>query len=321
MKKRFLRCLMLAVVLVFSMAVNAQAEEVNPEECYPYIIEEGTVYYASSENFGSGRYGIVSPENPYTTTPCYAGICGYSFLDASGNIISSDYQEDEIDIFIPEPPENTVQVEVHFRTFFQNGWCDQKSVKPNPHFVGKTGENENPDENIGGVESGETIVPELVIQEEEKTPEIVVDEIMTEIEEELSKPMIVIDYSGSMSDNQKQVVDLLTQMDLKNSDIIVFAGYAISVTAEEFENRHFDVYPGATDLYEALNKATFLCNRKIILISDLGDNCGTSLVWTDKEIELVIYDPDDNGEWDSSVLEYIRSHLAKSKVIYNHIKE
>lgn len=54
-------------------------------------IELGTIYWESSQNFGSGKSGVVSSKNIYIPDSCLVTVNGVAYLDDNGNIISSSY--------------------------------------------------------------------------------------------------------------------------------------------------------------------------------------------------------------------------------------
>lgn len=250
----------------------------------PYIIPEGTVYYESSYAFGHGRTGVVEKSNIYTTDPCYAGINGYSFIDQNGRVIESNYVESENDIYIPNAPEGTFMVFLHFHSkYYRNGWVDSKDVKlideSNIEIqVEENDESENED-----------------IQE----PEEIVEEIKEEIQKDV-KTAIVVDFSGSMLDNQREVVDLLGTLEFgENVSIMVFADWSEIITHEQLTNEDFYV-GGGTALFSALNDVATIDVENVILITDLQatDNFKTKLKESSKIKNVMIYDPDDSFEDD-----------------------
>jgi len=266
--KRFLMLICFFVLFIALGTITAAAQEAKTDEL-PYIIQDGTVYYESSYNFGSGRNAVVNGENIYTTIPCYAGINGYSFLDGQGRVIDSKYQEESNDICVPEAPEGTAQIFLHFKTLnYRNGWVNSESV------ISKnmnTEEETNLNENIA-------------------KPEEVVKEIKTHTEKG-KKTAIVIDYSGSMSEHQQKVVELLATLEFdKNNTIIVFGTTYQVITSTQLSNGEFDV-GGATHMYQALNKATSLEVEQLIIISDLGTYQDVSLNSSEKLENVIIYDP------------------------------
>lgn len=266
--KRFLMLICFFVLLIAFGTITAAAQEVETGEM-PYIIKEGTVYYESSYDFGSGRKAVVNEGNIYTTIPCYAGINGYSFLDEQGRVIDSKYQEESNDICVPEAPEGTAQIFLHFKTFnYRNGWVNSENVISKN---ANTEEENNLNENIS-------------------KPEEVVEEIKIHTEKG-KKTAIVIDYSGSMSEHQQKVVELLATLEFdKNTTIIVFGTTYQVITTTQLSNGEFDV-GGETHMYQALNKASSLEVEQLIIISDLGTYEDVSLNSSEKLENVIIYDP------------------------------
>lgn len=54
-------------------------------------VELGTVYWETSQNFGSGKYGIVSNNNAYIPDDLIVMVNGVAYLDDNNNILSSSY--------------------------------------------------------------------------------------------------------------------------------------------------------------------------------------------------------------------------------------
>lgn len=264
----------------------AADSDINSE--LPYVIKEGTVYYETSYQFGSGRSGTVNERNEYITIPCYAGINGYSFLDENGNILKSDYIESENDISIPEAPEGAVRLFKHFKsTSYRNGWVDAEQVFLNELITDKESEQEP-----------STEVQQAEERPEEQNPEEIVESIKNQIENQNEKTTIVIDFSGSMSDNQSEVVSLLETLDFnENTKIIVFARRYKEISKEQLESRDFYVNSSGTYMIAALNKAIKLDTEHLIIISDLQTHeIRLNLEKSDSLKSVVVYDPDDGYE-------------------------
>lgn len=304
MKKLFWGVI-LALIFMICGATTAFAAETDINSELPYIIKEGTVYYESSYQFGSGRQGTVNEKNEYITIPCYAGINGYSFLDENGNVLKSDYIESENDIFIPEAPERAVKLFKHFKsTSYRNGWVDAGQVIPNETIT--TTSYEEPEE--------EKEKPK------EQNPEEIVEDIKNDIQKENQKTTIVIDFSGSMSDNQSEVVRLLETIEFdENTTIIVFADEYEVITKDQLASKDFDV-GGGTHMIKALNKAISFGNEHLIIISDLDTHdTHSSLEECETLKSVVIYDPDDNIE-DSIVEDILKPTWDKATISRVRIK-
>lgn len=268
MKKRLFISTFLTLFFCFFVGITAQAAT-NEEQDWPYVIMEGSIYYESSDGFGSGKSAIVASQNPYTSIPCEAGIDGYSFLDVNGHILQSDYQPYS-NIVVPAYPNDTYEVFLHFYTpSYRNGWTHSDNVF-HP-FID-------------------------VYQEDVEKPEEVIEQI-DEIAQ-TGKTAIVVDYSGSMSDNQKQVVQKLGELDFsKDISIFVFGDTYQKVTHQELMDKNFKV-GSSTHMYAALNAATAEEVENLVIISDLGTYEDVPLVEADSLKSITIYNPDFYFEFD-----------------------
>lgn len=289
MKRLFLAVISLAsamLCIVFGSSVVVSAAETDSLE---YVIQKGSIYYESASAFGTGRRGVVCEDNPYTVNPCYAGINGYAYLDEKGRVLLSEYDESTTDIDIPPAPEGTFKLYKHFRTAnYRNGWVDSNCVMKVPEKTEET------------LEFSEDTPVE---------PEKVVDKISQDVKKDM-KTCIVIDYSGSMADNQREVVNLLGSIQFNdNTTIIVFADTFEIVTHEELTNEDFYV-GSATHMYQAINGALELGTEQLIIISDLQTYADEKLMAPSDTIRKVtIYDPDED-EFDSYVLDELKEKLG-----------
>lgn len=254
-----------------------------------YIIEDGAMYYESAYDFGSGRRAIVSEKNPYTPSPCYAGINGFAFLDAEGNILDFAYNEAEFNIDIPKEPEGTVSIFKHFKTAsYRNGWVDAIHVIP--------------------------VSDKLVSEKTPQEPEEIVKQIGEEIKSQ--NTALVVDFSGSMADNQREVVELLGSLNYtEETTIIVFADAYQVVSKDELISENFNVGYG-THMIKALNKATSYDVENLIIISDLDTYDDVELKPSTTLKKVIIYDPDDGIEDDivGDVLEIIWNQVEVSRI-------
>lgn len=265
MKKRFLLVVCFIVLFIAFGTISASAQETE----LPYVIKDGTTYYESSYDFGSGRNAVVNGENIYTTIPCYAGINGYSFLDEQGRVIDSKYQEESNDISVPEAPEGTVETFLHFKTInYRNGWVNSENV----------------------ISKDTNAEEEIRPNDDIAKPEEVVEEIKTHTQKG-KKTAIVIDYSGSMSEHQQKVVELLATLKFdENTTIIVFGTTYQVITTNQLSKGDF--YVGtSTHMYQALNKATSLEVEQLIIISDLCTYEDVCLESSEDLENVIIYDP------------------------------
>ena len=293
MKRLFLAVISLAsamLCIVFGSSVVSAAETDSLE----YVIQKGSIYYESASAFGNGRRGVVCEDNPYTVNPCYAGINGYAYLDEKGRVLLSEYDESTTDIDIPPAPEGTFKLYKHFRTAnYRNGWVDSNCVMK----VSKKTEEPLTEE------------PLEFSEDTPVEPEKVVDKISQDVKKDMHT-CIVIDYSGSMSDNQREVVDLLGTIEFNaNTTIIVFADTFEIVTHEELKNEQFDV-GGATHMYQAINEAIRIGTEQLIIISDLQTYDDVELMESsDKLRKVTIYDPDED-EFDLSTIDELKEKLG-----------
>ena len=126
-KRLFLNLLVSTFIAIGGITANATENE---RAELPYVVEEGSVYFDSCENFGSGASRVVNKENEYVTVPCYAGINGYAYVDANGHTMEYKYDEATNNIEIPEAPQGAVMLFKHFRSEnYRNGWVAADKVK------------------------------------------------------------------------------------------------------------------------------------------------------------------------------------------------
>lgn len=288
--RRMLRGIFLLAILICCFTVTVSAAESNQEEL-PYEVIPGSEYFETASNFGDGRHATVSESNPFANTPCYAGRDGWAFLDENGYVIDSDYDPGEHDIAIPAAPEGTKEIWVHFHTEeYRNGWTKAENL------VQRTPQELTPSEIVQSISE--------VVSTEEET-------------------VLLLDVSGSMSDNQQEVLDLLDSIDLSNTQIIVFGTTHQTVTQEQLRNSDYDVAPGGSNLWRPLYyiaESTTLDH--LIIISDLCHNISRDLpVWSEGfTARVTIYDPSDDPGNDSKILESMAYIWPNAKVDYNLIQ-
>lgn len=310
-KKLFLGAI-LTLIFMICGATTAFAAESDINSELPYIIKEGTVYYETSYQFGSGRNGTVNEKNEYITIPCYAGINGYSFLDENGNVLKSDYIESENDISIPEAPDGAVRLFKHFKsTSYRNGWVDAGQVVLNESI-----------ETIPEEEEKEASTEPVKERPGEQKPEEIVEDIKNDIQKENQKTTIVIDFSGSMSDHQSKVISLLETLEFnENTTIIAFAGKYEIITKEQLSTEDFCVNSGSTYMIKTLNEAINLGTEHLIIISDLKtQETRINLETSDTLKSVVVYDPDD-GKEDDFIMNKFESVWDKADISRTRIEE
>lgn len=301
MVKRLFWYMVLAVCLVMGLTISVQASDV---EEYPYIIEQGAQYYNSSWGFGSGRYGVVKQENIYTDIPCEATINGYSFLNKKGEVIKAMCDPEAKYIIVPEAPEGAKALWLHFSgPIYRNGWVDGRNVLLKEEYKGIYEEFICPQDDLG-------IGP--LLDNEEKTPEQVAKEIDVTMEQ--GKTAIVLDVSGSMSDNQREVVTQLGRITFEEDSIIeIFADSYAMISYEDLIEWNFYM-GGGTDLYQGLNALADTGVENLILISDLQHNGYTSLEKNNGFKQIVVYNPE--SDYPSDVVSTMEQAFGKSVTVY-----
>ena len=317
---------------------SSSAEETQPSiDDYPFEIPEGTKYYRSSHGHGSGRWGIVSDGNIYTDSPCYAGCDGYSWEDEKGRVLKSDYQEGVPDIEIPAPPVGATRLMVHFHgVVFRNGWIDEAYCKRREANTEEINiPVRKPDHQNAAVYDPQTNpepepekAPGVFKTEEEQGVEEVAKEIGDVVQsDEAGKTVLVIDFSGSMASNQREVLRLIETFDLDSFESIwVFADDAQCVTAQQLKERDFDV-GSATYMYKSLNRVwdNNPDVENMILISDLQGYGRESLKENSKIKSVTIYDTEWNIEtWldsaDQEMLDTFAIAWPEASITWNDIE-
>lgn len=312
---------LLALILLLMGAVSVNAEEIEPVATVSnqgtYVIAEGAKYYQSAWGFGTGRWGGVSDGNPYTEIPCEGTLNRYAYLNKEGEVIESGVlhsKEDQTCPEIPEAPEGADKLWVHFITeLYCNGWTDYSNCQWVPATT------------AGQSAEGEQKNPGVVVEEEAKAAEDVVEEIVEVIsdKEEAKKTVLVVDVSGSMDTEQAKVLRLINDLELDAfAAIWVFAEKACCVTQEQLVNQDFNVGT-VTYMRKAFNKMLMEESgvEHIILISDLVLMDGEYMLANDPKIKSIeIYDPlwnyEDNGELTS-----FKTAWPNAAVVWNKLGE
>lgn len=309
MKKIF--TVLFAGVMIMCGGLTVKAETIaKAPENQLYVIQDGAIYYESSAKGGSGRSAVVGEKNIYTDSPCFAALDGYSYLDGAGEPILSDYIPEEYDINIPNAPEGAFYLMVHFKTPIcgRNGWVSYEEL-----------------EAVDAEKMLETLPEEPVeeVTQEEAAPEEVVEKIeraVVEAEKMDETTVVAIDFSGSMCDNQAEVVKQLEKIEFgENTKIIVFAEISEVVTHQQLLKEEFDV-GGGTHMMQALNKAISYQPANIIIISDLDTYDDVELEPAESLKKAVIYDPEDEMI-DSEIMEYIQSVWTEAVITRTKISK
>lgn len=220
-------------------------------------ITEGTVYWETSENGGSGNFNSVYKDNPYITEDRGVIVNGYSYLDKEGNIIDSFYDSSLTDdIKLPKGPEGAEKVMLHVHSKTNRlGWVDGGNVlfdlvTPEPSIVKEQ-------------DSIKDLEPE--IDDNKKTPEEFVDSI----NKKEGKTLVLVDKSQSMSDFIDQSTSAFNSLDSTNITVMVFASGTVEVAPEDVNS--YPANGSSTNIYGALNQAKDIYEN-VVLISDLGHN-------------------------------------------------
>ncbi len=282
--KKFLFTLVFAICTMMALAINANATEAPTE--YPYIVEDGSPYFESAWDFGSGRHGIVGDENPYTDVPCMVRLNGYAFLGEHGEVLEAKFEENASYTSIPNTPEGAICTWVHFNgPVYRNGWVDMKYAYPAKDDVISPPDIIEP-------------IPDTV---EEKAPEEVAEQIQN-IQSTI-KTAVVLDVSGSMYENQEKVIKQLETMDFEEGTIFeIFADKAAKISEEKFKEGKYKI-GGRTNLFGALNALRDEDIELIILISDLCDNYNTYLKENSNIKGVIIYNPCETQEYTVNTIE------------------
>ncbi len=304
MVKRAIRLFSLIFVLLSCLSI-AHAEETPDVGELQYVVKDGSLYYESSWGCGSGRYDIVGADNSYTNIPCVVGLNGYSFLDENGDVLTSDYIEEETDILIPHVPNGAVKLFMHFHgPVYRNGWTDVQNIRlrsgretdipeelwsffyPDGLPLEEIDENEKETPIVESADSEradlhetpqvsynpskefEEIISSADNNSVKKTPEQVADNLGTITAN--SKTAILVDISGSMHDCYKTVLSYLEGTEFPEDTVFVaFNEEAREVTYEELLEMVAEP-KGNTDIHGALNYVTnSLEVDTVILLSDM----------------------------------------------------
>lgn len=259
-----------AVAIVASMvfAVTANAEEIDIDNTVQYTVSEGSVYWESSDQWGSGSHKTVCEENRYTDVsygelPVW--IDGYSVIDQNGDIVEAFFDEKVQKFSIPATTSEQ-ELMVHIwgadKGGYRLGWI-------------KLGEVASDDEEYIISEILEGQEEEWFENSEEKNVDKTADTLKKEVDEDSKMPResyIFADFSGSMYDFQSDVLEKLEGTSGKK--------YVFAEDIEQFVLRK-DTWTynigGKTNIAKALNSVNMSNDSHIYILSDLNDNCGTEI--------------------------------------------
>lgn len=255
MKKQLLFLAFVVMTITFFTS-TVSADEL------PYIIEDGSIYYESSYGFGSGRHAVVCLDNPYTTTPCYAGINGYSYLDQNGCSILSDYDESATNIQIPPAPEGAVKLFKHFKTLHhRNGWVDSDKVITITTMA----------EEVDKEKSTPTPAPVSPLPEKQDSKQLA-----NMIQSYEGMKVVIVDRSSSMDDFANQATKEFRKLEIdeSNTKVYVFGRYFKEIKPKDIaddSNRDVRKHEEKFDhLAAVINDAAKYNPKHIILLTDLG---------------------------------------------------
>lgn len=299
--KRLLFGVIFAIAFMAFSGLTAYASDISADEVeLPYVVADGTTYWESSWNFGTGRHGVVNEENPYTTTPCYAGINGYSYLNGNGNILVSDYIETENDIVIPSAPDGAVKLFVHFKsTSFRNGWVDADNVS-------LIKAEELPEET-------EPTFPTTLEPEKQNS-----EELAEMIQQYDGMTVVIVDRSSSMDDfADKATVEFRNlNIDEQTTKVYVFGRYFKEIQAKEITNENRDVRQDEQRydyLAEVINDAGKYNPKHIIILTDLGVYEGNLATQSNLEtIDILV--PSDNWYGEMERSDFIKKAFPDVKI-------
>ncbi len=257
-KERFLFLFVLLTTFIMLDKGVVSASEVPKKSEYPYIIEDGAVYYESSDNFGSGRNNIVNANiNPYVNSPCYAAINGYSFLDKNGRILDHYYLEETSSIEIPPKPIGTVRVLKHFRTVFnRNGWVDSQKVLCRDGETVLDKKKENPKTEPDKSEKNAKELADMIDNYEGIT-------------------VVLVDRSSSMDEFAEKATREFRKLDIDEATtkVYVFGRYFKEIKAKDVAEEHLDVRKDEKVydlLAEVINDAGKYNPKHLVILTDLG---------------------------------------------------
>ena len=261
----FTFALTLLMPMIFRMSVNA--ETLTIDNSNTYTVQEGAVYWESSENLGIGKNNIVCAENQYMNImndKYPIRITGYSIIESNGIITESCFDESKQVFHIPTISSNQ-EIMLHIQSEkYRLGWVDFSAVE----LDSQTQEEADKEKNI------------------EKTAKILKEDIKDDSEKEKDS-YIFADFSGSMYEFYEDVLNKLEETEGKK--------YVFAEDVAEFnpqKKRHEYNIGGATDIAKTLNTVKTGNDAHIYLLTDLGDNCGTSIITNEDfvgEVTIIYY--------------------------------
>lgn len=266
-RKIFSFFIVLSSFILFSF--SASAEDIDNSQ-NQYTIPEGTIYWESSWNMGSGNHNSVNEKNACTKMneggDLNVQVNGFSLMDFDGNIVKS-YFDDNCESFNIPKDKNACNLMFHVAANddaggYRLGWVNEKDV-----FLADSSQYE-----IKQITDDDV---SLFDTESEKEAEKIAETLQEEIkkDEEIPRESIILaDFSGSMYSFQEDVLNRLNNMSGKK---YVFSEDVIEYSPEE-ENWFYKI-GGETDIMGSLNKIVTAGDAHIYLLTDLGDDNGTKI--------------------------------------------
>lgn len=278
--RKFKNILILGVAMVATMMFfqgRASAAE--------YVVPEGSIYWESSWDCGTGKHAKVSAENPYTADIPEEGLSvkidGYSILNKDGSILESYFNNGTaLEEVPPIHNDNRMMLHIWSEKGYRLGWIDAQYVKP--------------------LKKSRTEIREITIGKEdewlEKFEPKGVDKITSILQESLREDeniprqaYVLGDFSGSMADFYE---DVLEKVEDFSGEKFVFGG-KLQRFSSGMDVYDYDINPGSTDIANAFNELSNVEeNSHIYLLSDLEDNSGTPMQKNEDfvgEISIVYY--------------------------------
>ena len=207
--KNFLIIVMAMIATVMLFQGRASAAE--------YVVPEGTTYWESSWDGGTGKHAKVSAENAYTADIQEEGLSvkidGYSILNKDGGIIESHFNNGAaLEEVPPIHSGNRMMLHIWSEKGYRLGWIDAQCVKP--------------------LKKSRTEIREITIGKEdewlEKFEPKGVDKITSILQESLREDeniprqaYLLGDFSGSMADFYE---DVLEKVEDFSGEKFVFGG-------------------------------------------------------------------------------------------------
>lgn len=311
LRNLFIFVVAIVASMTFGVTANAE-EEIVVDNTVQYTVSEGTVYWESSDQLGSGNHNTVCEENQYTDVswgefPIW--VDGYSVIDRNGDIVESYFDEKIQKLSIPT---TTSEQELMLHIWgadeggYRLGWVKFSEVSFNKY--------KKSDYTISEIPEGKE-EEWFENSDEEKTVDQTADTLKKEVEEDSKIPReshILADFSGSMYEFQSDVLEKLEGTSGKK--------YVFAEGIEEFSIEK-DIWSynigGATDIANAINTVININkDAHIYILSDLNDNCGTEMETNENfvgEITIVYYHP---GYYFSSMdfVERLRKSYPKATI-------